>query len=74
MFLQYELWKDCNNSCKYCFNQFVPKVRDKKAALKYAIKNLENRELEEGSTIGFMGGEFFGGQLSLCFTVFDQIV
>lgn len=63
MFLQYELWKDCNNGCKYCFNQFVPKVRDKKAALKYAIKNLENRELEEGSTVGFMGGEFFGGQL-----------
>lgn len=63
-FLQYELWKDCNNGCKYCFNQYIPKVRNKAAALDYAIKSLKEKVLEPGSSIGFMGGEFFGGQLA----------
>lgn len=63
-FLQYELWKDCNNGCKYCFNQYVPKKRNKLKALEYAINSLKSKNLEAGSSIGFMGGEFFGGQLS----------
>lgn len=63
-FIQYELWKDCNNGCQYCFNQYVPKRRDKLAALTYAINSLKSRIVEPGSTIGLMGGEFFGGQLS----------
>lgn len=63
-FIQYELWKDCNNSCKYCFNKYVPKVRNKEAALDYAYNSLKSKIVEPGSSIGFMGGEFFGGQLA----------
>lgn len=63
-FIQFELWKDCNNNCGYCFNKYVPKKRNKKEALEYAISVLKEKNLEPGSTIGFMGGEFFGGQLT----------
>ena len=64
MFLQYELWKDCSFGCKYCFNQNIKTKKNKVSALKYAIDSLHDRwTIPQGSTIGFMGGEFFDGQL-----------
>ena len=63
-FIQYELWKDCNNNCKYCFNKYIPKIRNKESALDYAYNSLRNKIITPGSSIGFMGGEFFGGQLN----------
>lgn len=63
MFLQYELWKDCNYNCGYCFNQCIPKVRNKLEAIDYAIDSLNSKNIPEFSSIGLMGGEFFGGQL-----------
>ena len=63
MFLQYELWKDCSFGCKYCFNQNIKTKKNKTSALSYAINSLHDRCITHGSTIGFMGGEFFDGQL-----------
>lgn len=64
MFLQYELWKDCNYNCDYCFNKCTPKKRNKLEALDYAIASIASKNIPEFSSIGLMGGEFFGGQLS----------
>lgn len=62
-FLQYELWKDCSNNCKYCFNRNIKPVRNKVESLTYVLNSLREKNLEPGSSIGFIGGEFFGGQL-----------
>lgn len=62
-FLQYELWKDCNNNCKYCFNRNIKPVRNKVESLTYVLNSLREKNLKPGSSIGFIGGEFFGGQL-----------
>ena len=36
-FLQYEIWKDCKNGCKFCTN-FKQKDIDKISSLKYIYK------------------------------------
>jgi len=64
--LQYELWQECNNRCKYCtlgkYAFHTPKEM-KLEAITTAIVELQELKQGEVSTLGFIGGEFFQGQL-----------
>lgn len=62
-FIQYELWKDCKNNCKYCFNKNIKPVRNKVSSLKYVLNSLREKNILPGTSIGFIGGEFFDGQM-----------
>lgn len=68
--MQFELWKQCNNFCEFCYlgeqNIFVSdevKLQNlEKVSLtidKYFAENIEQIQ-----AIGFLGGEFFQGQMS----------
>lgn len=62
-FIQFELWKDCNNGCKFCFNHMQPLFNKLDSIIE--ITNLiHSLDLSDYSIIGFMGGEFFDNQLS----------
>lgn len=75
-FIQYELWKDCNNHCTFCFNKGQVDV-DKIESLNYTISKLNEPEVDLYNEIGFIGGEFFDSQLdnkdvkSLFYKLFD---
>lgn len=62
-FLQFELWKDCNNKCKFCFNNnATTSVQSKIERLNFVADKIQ--DIPKGITrIGFIGGEFFDGQL-----------
>ena len=60
-FIQYELWKDCRNGCKFCTN-FLQKDVDKKESLEFVLKDLDNIQGKDFD-LGFIGGEFFDNQL-----------
>lgn len=64
--LQYELWQECNNFCSYCtlgHNIFKTPDKMKLEAINTAIRELQYLVKGEVSTLGFIGGEFFQGQL-----------
>lgn len=65
--LQYELWQECNNHCTYCTlgcnNVKTPKEM-KLLAINTAIQEIQQLKQGEVSTLGFIGGEFFQGQLN----------
>ena len=61
-FIQYELWKDCSNACKFCFNRGQQDL-DKIESLNFVIDKLDDEELNDYNEIGFIGGEFFDTQL-----------
>lgn len=61
-FIQYELWKDCRNGCKFCFNKGQPDV-NKIESLNYVMTKLQDKEVDLYNEIGFIGGEFFDNQL-----------
>ena len=61
-FIQYELWKDCRNGCKFCFNKGQPDV-DKVQSLLYVTSKLNEKEVDLYNEVGFIGGEFFDNQL-----------
>ena len=58
-FVQFELWKDCNNGCKFCYNNGFNKV-DKISNLNYFISILPSIKCQ---VLGISGGEFFSGQI-----------
>ncbi len=66
--IQFELWHECNNRCEYCYLR-EPFNRHTDDAIK--IENLENclkilndeSRMDGFELIGFIGGEFFQGQL-----------
>lgn len=65
--LQFELWKECNNNCTFCYlgkdNLFTSKEK-KLENINKALKVISNKEIyKEYDTLGFIGGEFFQGQL-----------
>jgi len=63
-FLQFELWKDCNNKCAFCFNDnSVTSAAKKIDRIAFVRKKLEKHLPKGVDTIGFIGGEFFDGQL-----------
>lgn len=65
--LQYELWQECNNRCKYCtlgkYAISTP-TEMKIEAIGTAIVELQDLKQGDVSTLGFIGGEFFQGQLN----------
>lgn len=78
-FIQYELWKDCANACKFCFNK-GQKDLDKIESLKFVMDKLDDVEVDEYEEIGFIGGEFFDTQLDeprvkeLFYKLFDKCI
>ena len=65
--LQFELWPDCKNACKFCYltgTRRTTTVDEKRSNLKDALATLKNEELlKDYNAVGFIGGEFFQGQL-----------
>ena len=62
-FIQYELWKDCKNGCKFCFNKGQPDL-DKLKSLKWVQSKLIEKEVDDYNEVGFIGGEFFDDQIN----------
>ena len=72
--LQFELWQECNTRCSYCSlgkeNMFTPD-KFKMQSLDLAFKELSESNLIY-DVVGFIGGEFFQGQLILIFTMMSR--
>ena len=65
--IQYELWRECNCNCTYCTLGFDNHKTDnelKLHSMQTAIDDMKNFEPNEHQTVGFIGGEFFQGQLN----------
>lgn len=62
-FIQFELWKDCKNGCKFCFNRGLPDI-NKIDSLNFVIEKLSDPIIDKFNEIGFIGGEFFDDQLN----------
>lgn len=61
-FIQFELWKDCNNRCKFCFNKGQSEV-DKLKSLVEIKQKILNLDFTDINGLAFIGGEFFDNQL-----------
>ena len=68
--LQLEIWHECNNQCSFCYlgkaNLHTPN-EVKLKSLEHALEIISDLSLytEKGyNTIGYIGGEFFQGQLN----------
>lgn len=65
--VQYELWRECNCKCTFCTlgndNEFTPNELKMKS-LQTSIDEIKQMTKGEHETLGFIGGEFFQGQLS----------
>lgn len=78
-FIQFELWKDCNNNCKFCFNKGQPDF-DKIESLNFVIQKVQEPIVDRYNEIGFIGGEFFDTQIDnedvkkLFYKLFDIII
>ena len=66
--LQFELWKECNNRCTFCYlgdTNLHTSDEVKLNNLEKALEIIRNKDLyKEYDTVGFIGGEFFQGQLN----------
>lgn len=66
--LQFELWKECNTKCTFCYLGKLNNHTDSAKKIKNlqnAIDILSNDDIyKEYDTIGLIGGEFFQGQLN----------
>lgn len=62
-FMQYELWKDCTNHCRFCYNHGQLDKFSKIASLQFFLKKLDDPEMDNYNEIGFIGGEFFDEQI-----------
>lgn len=65
--MQFELWHECNTKCKFCYlwqcTDHTPDHR-KLSALQKCLDKISDLSIyEQFDTLGFMGGEFFQGQL-----------
>lgn len=72
-FIQFELWKDCKQGCKFCCNKGQLPV-DKSESCKYILEKLNTLEAGEYDYIGLIGGEFFNGEYKDHKDLFYQIV
>ena len=61
-FIQFELWKDCKQGCKFCFNRGQRPV-NKEKSLKYVLDQLNQMEPEQYDYIALIGGELFNGEI-----------
>lgn len=64
--LQFELWQECNNRCKFCYlgqNILHTDTQQKVKALKDTINKIDHID-PSYEVVAFIGGEFFQGQLA----------
>ena len=64
--LQFELWQECNNRCKFCYlgnNILHTDTQQKIKALKDTIDKIDHID-PSYEVVAFIGGEFFQGQLA----------
>ena len=64
--LQYELWRECNCKCTFCTlgeDNLKTDTQLKLKSMQTAIDDIKNMKAGEHETLGFIGGEFFQGQL-----------
>lgn len=64
--LQFELWQNCNNHCKFCYlnkNRINSTEQEMLKAMNTTIEILDDMP-KEYNAVGLIGGEFFQGQLS----------
>ena len=63
--IQFELWKNCTNSCDFCFNKGCPcsTKEDKIRILREVRYRLVRLNYEFYEKVGFIGGELFGNQI-----------
>ena len=65
---QYELWRQCNNKCTFCYltqqDIIETPTAVKIASLNRVLKDLERLDYNVYNCIGFIGGEFFQGQIN----------
>lgn len=63
--IQFELWKNCSNGCKFCFNRGLPcsSIEDKIRIIKEVKYRLERLNYDYYDKIGLIGGELFGDQI-----------
>lgn len=62
--IQFEVWNECNNGCKFCSNKFVYNLSDeqKLKTLDIVLQKVKSKDIYENyQRIGFIGGEFFQG-------------
>lgn len=64
-FLQFNLWNNCNNGCKFCYNNKLnfSSDEDKISDLKFLSKELSNLD-DIYTEVGIIGGEFFDTQIN----------
>ena len=68
--LQFELWRECNLQCTYCYNGLYNKKTTSEEKIKNLItiynmvSDLSNYTDKKFNVISFIGGEFFQGQLN----------
>lgn len=61
-FIQYQLWQDCRNGCKFCSERCQMSV-DKKWALEFTLNKLDDPEVFDYEEVGIIGGEIFDNQI-----------
>lgn len=68
--MQFELWKQCNNFCDFCYlgdqNKFVSDETklENLEKVNVLVDDYFNTHSEQIKAIGFLGGEFFQGQIT----------
>ena len=68
--MQFELWKQCNNFCDFCYlagqNKFVDEETklENLAKVNTLVDEYFDTHSEQIKAIGFLGGEFFQGQMN----------
>lgn len=62
-FIQYQLWQDCSNGCKFC-SERNPHSVDKLETLEFVMNKLDDPEVLNYDEVGVIGGEIFDYQLN----------
>ena len=64
-FVQFVLWHDCKNNCKFCHNKDFGDI-DKNVSLNFVHdKLIDSNTFSNYNELGFIGGEFFDDQLAI---------
>lgn len=72
-FIQFELWKDCKQGCKFCCNKGA-RPTNKAHSFKYIQKVLNSLQPNEYDSIGLIGGELFNGEMDLYMHQFYNVM
>lgn len=72
-FIQFELWKDCKQCCPFCCNRGQVPI-NKKESCEYVMEKLDTLTTKSYNYIGFIGGEFFNGELEGYLEQFTAII